>query len=168
MKAKSLIAICSLCVASSATSASSLPLPRPTQQQLEGLKTKVANATVPKNAKLLWQSASGTVAKITLILSCYPEPIDTALLKYVAPGNEHVPGFVFSQGVMDRAAYGGFRFHPKTQCVTVDRIDDVKAEAKNALSYRVVYVSDVSGETFITKYTMAQQPDGAWLYMLKD
>lgn len=158
--------VLSMILASNASSATSSDVQSatPTQAQVESLKHKMANVHASAKALVLWKSASETVLKVTQFLSCYPSfPVSEHLMRYVAPGDEQVAGFIF-QGVMDRGAYGGFRYHPKSQCVSVDRIDSVKAKANNALSYRVIFLSDSSGETYIGRYTIARQPDGVWLY----
>ena len=144
------------------------PVPTPTQAQMDAIDSKIANAPVSGKAASLWKSAGDTIRTVTQALSCYPGPdVPGALLRYVAPGNEQVYSFVFKHGVMDRGYYGRFHYHPKTLCTTVNRVDSVTAKAKNALSYRVVYVSDESGETFTATYTMMRQPDGVWLYTLE-
>ena len=139
----------------------------PDQDQVTTLRSKVENnVMVPKAAKQLWADAAPTIEKITLYLSCIPDftLAGDPLKKYVVPENTTSTWYVFKFGVMDRGAYGGFKYHPKSKCVSVSRVDDIKQVAKNALEYRVTYESDVSGETYIANYAMVRQPDGVWLY----
>lgn len=45
------------------------------------------------------------------------------------------------------------------------RMDNWQMPALDALSFRVVYQSSVSGETYSQGMTFQRQPDGAWMYL---
>jgi hypothetical protein len=54
-------------------------------------------------------------------------------------------------------------YHPKSQCLSVTRLDDWKMHAKNAFSFRAMFVSDASSEGRSITYLMVKQPEGVWL-----
>lgn len=53
--------------------------------------------------------------------------------------------------------------HPKSQCLTVTRADAWAMPALNALSLRVLFASDASGETSERRAILERQPDGLWM-----
>jgi hypothetical protein len=57
----------------------------------------------------------------------------------------------------------GAHYHPKSQCLTVTRLDNWRMLARNAFSFRAVFVSDASSESVQESYEMIKQPDGTWL-----
>jgi hypothetical protein len=57
-----------------------------------------------------------------------------------------------------------FNHHDKSQCVNVQRIKDWKIKAKNAFGFRVLYVSEQSGQNQEFYYSMEKQLDGTWLF----
>lgn len=132
-------------------------MPTPSQAQVEQLAKLVVSPVISADAKPLWDSARDRIGEVLLFESCYPEfGSYKYLAKYAAPGAE--PALAFHSPIF-RMTY-----HPKTECVSVERIDDVKLLAKNAFSFRVVFVSDASGETQTNRHSLVRQPDGAWLF----
>ena len=80
---------------------------------------------------------------------------DRILGKWVAPGER-------PETIINTPIYQ-LQYHDKNSCLSVDRIDNFTEPAKNALSFRVAFVSDSSGESIINNYTLVRQADGAWL-----
>lgn len=132
-------------------------IPKPTEAQMQKLAKLVVNPVVSSEAKPLWDTARDRIAEVLLYESCYPQYGSHSYLgRYVAPGVD--PVFVFNDPIFR------MQYHPKTECVTVDRIDDVKMKAKNAISFRVIFVSDASGETETYTHHLTRQPDDQWLF----
>lgn len=62
------------------------------------------------------------------------------------------------------SAIASTNYHPKTQCLTVQNIGSWEQPTNNSLKFRVVYVSDVSGETITRNVEMIDEyGNGNWL-----
>lgn len=98
------------------------------------------------------QGAAPVINKILAFSACF-KGVDGSqyLRQYLAPGEN------FVQIPADRT-----RYVPTNTCMDVSRVDDWNMPALNALSFRVVYVSRVSGEGVDIFYTFVRQSDGAW------
>ena len=79
-------------------------------------------------------------------------------------------GKITSSNVPGGAAYyNGHNFwrihapehHPKDKCLNVERVDNWSLETKNAFNFRVLFISEESGETVVKKMTMRKE-DGEW------
>ena len=55
------------------------------------------------------------------------------------------------------------RYHPRSACMTILRIDNWSMPANNAVSFRVQFVSDVSNETVPISYLFRANEEGTWL-----
>lgn len=60
-------------------------------------------------------------------------------------------------------AFSHTNYHPKNQCMTVTQIGNFNMLALNALALKVMFVSDVSGESSSKGYVLIKQADGQWL-----
>jgi hypothetical protein len=99
------------------------------------------------------EEAKDNIEKILALSACYP---DWQISRYLAPYS--------MEGRSDHEApMLGMNYHPKSQCLGVVRIDNWKMTAKNAFSFRAVFVSEASAESRSIHYEMVKQPDGAWL-----
>lgn len=103
--------------------------------------------------------ASPTIEKVLAMQACF------------SPSNSYGVYRSNGGGLFDGPATGGvhggdytFTHHDVTRCLNVQRIKDWKASAKNALTFRVVYVSEESGESAEFKYEMQKQLDDVWLF----
>jgi hypothetical protein len=56
------------------------------------------------------------------------------------------------------------RYHDKSTCMSVSRVQGWKAPANNALQFEVVYKADDSGEISKLSHEAVRQPDGVWLF----
>lgn len=62
------------------------------------------------------------------------------------------------------SAIASTSYHPKSQCMTVQNIGAWEQPAKNVFKFKVVYVSDVSGETVTRNIEMIDEyGNGNWL-----
>ncbi|MDM0111612.1 hypothetical protein QTI66_05595 [Variovorax sp. J22R133] len=102
------------------------------------------------------REASSNISKLLRIMSCTPqgEYPQRYLNSMAAPG---------ANVTLYPPPAGTMRYHPKSQCLTVTRLDGWRMQAKNALQFRAVYTSDASGESSNDTYTFIKQPDGFWL-----
>jgi hypothetical protein len=136
-------------------------MPQPTDAQVAQL-VKWANSPAMTNndIKPMWESAKERIGTVVLFASCSPsgDASEKSLARYTVPNSMYVflgaPGFPMNF----------MTYHPKSECLTIDRIDGVNLLARNAFSFRVVYVSDTSGESSIANYKVIRQPDGEWLF----
>ncbi|GFO54497.1 hypothetical protein GMSM_15040 [Geomonas sp. Red276] len=99
------------------------------------------------------EEARPTIEKTLQISACYP---NYDIEKYLQP-------YTSGGGVIIGAPMAAMQYHPKTQCLSVVRLDSWKMLARNAFSFRAVFVSDASGESRSLYYNMIKEPDGAWL-----
>ena len=98
------------------------------------------------------EEARETIEKVMTISACYPGyDINRYLNAYSTGERQHVAPML--------AAH----YHPKSQCLTVTRLDNWRMLARNAFSFRAVFVSDASSESVSENYEMIKQPDGTWL-----
>jgi len=58
----------------------------------------------------------------------------------------------------------GMRYHTKEQCLKVANMGNWSIATSDALAFRTVCASDVSGEFKTYSYQVARQTDGAWLF----
>ena len=132
------------------------PMPQPTAAQQQQLLSLLNHPQTQAQIQTALQQASPAIKKIVQFLACFPGDPGNYLEQFAAPGNTLV-GYPSPLMVM--------KYAPKTMCVNVVRIDDWQMPALNALSFRVVYQSSVSGETDIEHYTLQRQLDGTWLLL---
>lgn len=133
-----------------------LPMPQPTAAQQQQLLSQINHPQTQVQMQTALQQASPIIRKVVQFLECFPGDPGNYLEQYAAPGSS-IGGWPSPLMVMNNA--------PKTMCVNVVRMDDWQMPALNALSFRVVYQSSVSGETDIEHYTFQRQPDGTWLLL---
>jgi hypothetical protein len=113
-----------------------------------------------KNEKLqaVVEQAKGNIAGFLEIESCISRYNGSSLNSFAAPGKKY-PGFNYI-GVMF-----GMKYHSKSSCLTVKKIQGWEMPAKNALSFEVLFVADDSGESAKRWYKLQQQENGDWLFM---
>jgi hypothetical protein len=99
------------------------------------------------------EEAKDNIEKILAISACFPGwQIHRYLAAYSMEGRgDHETPML------------GMNYHPKSQCLGIARIDNWKMSAKNAFSFRAVFVSEASAESRSIHYEMVKQPDGTWL-----
>ncbi|MBN2690784.1 MAG: hypothetical protein JXR43_02850 [Burkholderiaceae bacterium] len=140
-----------------ATTPAGPPMPQPTAVQQQQLLAQINQPQAQAAIQTAVQQAGPTIQKIVQFLACYPG-FDPG--KYL--GEYNAPGGTI-RGLM--GPLPSMRYAPKTMCVNVVRMDNWQMPALNALSFRVVYQSSVSGETYSQGMTFQRQPDGTWMYL---
>jgi len=129
---------------------------QPTPSQTAAIDSQLSGPMGDKNIAEARKEAAANISKLLNIMSCTPPGSypSAYLTPMKAPGSNatlHVPPTAH------------MRYHPKSQCLTVSRLDGWRMQAKNAFQFRAVYSSDASGEGASYGYTFIKQPDGAWL-----
>lgn len=127
----------------------------PTDQQIQHIAAQVTSPTKPPEVASMIEEASKVIGDVILTSSCYANwGIGRYLGRYAAP-NASTQSFL--------APMSSMTYHVRSQCLTVERLDNWHALAKNAFGFRAVYVSGQSGETSQLNYQFVRQPDGIWL-----
>lgn len=130
-------------------------MPQTTDRQVALLMTALQAQGKPLEVVTMADEARKVVGEVLLLSSCYPGyDVGRQLGRYAAPD---------AMAELFLSPMGGLTYHPKAQCLTVQRVDGWQARAKNAFGFRGVYVSEASGESKSLHYEFVKQPDGAWL-----
>lgn len=130
---------------------------RPTDEQVRAAVRKFTTPAADTSLAELINSARSRATEVVTSQSCYRSyDIYKYLGRYVAPKKS--PELVFASPMVN------LTYHDKNACLSVERVDNFKSVAKNAISFRVVFVSDSSGESKNLNYTMIRQADGEWLF----
>lgn len=116
-----------------------------------------------KTAAQAMEDALPVVKKVIAIHQCTIDKQSLRMLNtYGLPGSnfqDYYPqGFYGWNGFVG----GDWRFHEKSICPSVQLIDQWKMQALNALSFRVVYFADDSGESDTFTYRMRKSSIGTW------
>lgn len=131
-------------------------IPKPTSAQSQALQSQRSLGNVDTSIAATRQEAWPTIEKLIGFVACYPQYNAARYLhQYLIP-NAYILEVAVPMNSMN--------YHPKTQCVSIARMDNWSMPARNALAFRTVYVSESSGESQSYNYEMVKQPDGAWLY----
>jgi hypothetical protein len=129
-------------------------LPHPTPAQIEALQNQLTVKNADGLVSSARQEAWPTIQRVIGFVACYPGYDGERYLgQYRAPNNGSIWGVMAS-----------LHYHPKSQCLTVVRLDNWSMPARNALAFRAVYISEASGEGRDRTYELVKQPDGAWLF----
>ena len=118
------------------------------------LNTKTNN----KQRDLAILEAKSTITGFIKTNSCINNYNGSVLNIYAAPGKAY-PNFNYIGAPMQLMKY-----HDKSTCVSVLRIQGWEMPAKNVLRFEVVYVSDSSGESTKGLYEIVKQSSGEWLF----
>lgn len=121
-------------------------------QTKETTSTALNKATPANNVKSLFLDATPTLNKVLPLIACEK---DDQLRAYQ---DESSVGMPYPLSPVRQMQYH------KSGCVNVQRIDSIKKKANNAFSFRVLFVSPQSQETFNGRYTAIKQPNGEWLF----
>ncbi len=128
--------------------------PSMTPQQEAALSNSFVRASDIQVAKAITE-AQPLIIEITKRIACYPKYDGWRILGSYTTPDYSSGGW---QSPMTQVDY-----HPKSQCLSVVRIDGWKMPALNALEYRVAYTSDQSSHSVSRKYRLIKQIDGQWL-----
>jgi len=102
------------------------------------------------------EEARPTIQKVLAIAACYP---NWDIGRYLTAYTTAEKAGPYSQ----TAPMVTMNYHPKSECLTVTRVDNWRMLAKNALMFRALFVSDASSESASVNYEMIKDPDGSWL-----
>ncbi|MDO4250739.1 MAG: hypothetical protein Q4C68_04435 [Moraxella sp.] len=130
----------------------------PTPLQLQNISKLVVNAPngiTDTATKTAVTQAIDPIAQLLLIASCSTEEFNLSLGGIQALNAQ-------SFNLMNIMSY--LQYHPKNQCVSVKNIGNWQMPAKNALTFRVIYHSDISGETATALVSMIYD-NGNWLVL---
>lgn len=131
------------------------PMPVMSGPQRQAMRSQLAVAVSDRGLVLAREEAKGTIEKVLVTSACYTGfDLNQYLQQYLDPQPDMG---LFSPMVR-------MNYHPKSQCLTITRLDGWRMLAKNAFVFRAVYVSEASSETASLHYKMVKQADGAWLF----
>lgn len=141
-----------------ATSNSSVPtnrssMPRMSEAQVNTLHTLLMKQVHDQSIAQARAEANSDIEKILRVSACYSDSNPHTVLRQYS-----LPEKSFFEMPMWRTQY-----HPRSNCLTVTRLDSWKMLARNALTFRAVFVSEESSESTQVVYEMRRQPDGVWL-----
>lgn len=122
------------------------------------LQSSLSQGTQDKNINTAIAEASPTIRGFIETNSCITAYNGSALNRYAAPGKNYTSVNYIG------APIPKMRYHDKTSCVSVLRIQGWKMPAKNALRFEVSYISDSSDEVVKSNHEVVRQPNGEWLF----
>jgi hypothetical protein len=93
------------------------------------------------------------IERILGIAGCSPAPDIT---RYLTPLST-------PDASNQRSPMARMKYHPRSQCLTVVHVDGWRIPADDALSFRAVFLSDLTRESSMMQYEMVKQADGGWL-----
>ena len=127
------------------------------QQQAKIRSALAGKGLKDERAKQNLSEASETISAFLENVGCIPASDGGGLNVFAAPGHRFSPNGFASPMLSTR-------YHDKSACLSVVRIQGVTAPALNALRFEVVYLADDSGESTIKHHELVKQPDGQWLF----
>ena len=136
----------------SGTSSSSSSVYVSSQTQASVAQASARAKAESQAAQRLFNEAKPQIDKVVALIACGAGSKETA--QYTDP--DHSSGM--QTGVMS-----SLRYH-KSGCLDVTRINGIKKQSNNAVSFMVTYTSSQSGESVREKYTAIKQPDNEWLF----
>lgn len=127
-------------------------------EQQEKIKAALSEKTNNEAQDQAIAEASANIFQFLRINSCIKDYKGSLLNAYAAPGKEY-PSHNYIGSPIPLMKY-----HDKSTCATVLRIQGWNMPAKNALQFEVVYISDSSGESTKGNYELIKQSSGQWLF----
>jgi len=122
------------------------------------LQSTLNQKTQDKNIDTAISEASPVISEFIGMNSCITNYNGSMLNRYAAPGKRYASNNYIG------APAPQMRYHNKTSCASVLRIQDWKMPARNALRFEVSYISDTSGEVIKGNHEVVKQPSGEWLF----
>ncbi|MEO4049441.1 hypothetical protein AAFN46_20470 [Pseudomonas sp. CAU 1711] len=126
-----------------------------TQDQEFKIKSNLAVKTDDNSINQAIAEASSVIESFAKAESCINNHLDSSLELYTAPGGKMNTSY---------APMMPMRYHDKTKCVSVAKIQGWFMPARNALQFEIVYVSENSGEVQKRGHEVVKQPNGEWLF----
>lgn len=125
--------------------------------QEQELKIK-ANLNIKTNDNAINQAiaeSSSVIESFAKAESCINNHLDSSLELYTAPGGRMNTSY---------APMMSMKYHDRSKCVTVAKLQGWFMPARNALQFEIVYVSEMSGEVKKRGHEVVKQPNGEWLF----
>lgn len=122
------------------------------------LQSILNQKTQDKNINIAVSEASTVISEFIGMNSCITGYNGSMLNRYAAPGK------LYPSNNYIGAPVPQMRYHDKSSCASVLRIQDWKMPARNALRFEVSYISDTSGEVIKDNNEVVKQPSGEWLF----
>lgn len=125
--------------------------------QEQELKIK-ANLSIKTNDNAINQAiaeSSSVIESFAKAESCINNHRDSSLELYTAPGGRMNTSY---------APMMSMKYHDRSKCVTVAKLQGWSMPARNALQFEIVYVSEISGEVKKRGHEVVKQPNGEWLF----
>lgn len=122
--------------------------------------TTEARIEVPNDPKVsqAFDQALPRIKKVIGIHKCINHPDGMLQLN-----SEAVPGVNMASNNAFPNNRFAVKYHDRSKCFSVRAIDRVSMPANNALTFRVVYFADDSGETLSYAFLFKKMDNGAWL-----
>lgn len=131
----------------------------PTDTQLQRIATLLMQPTNNANLDSVIVQAKNNISQILLLGGC-------ATTFNFGAGAVQSPQ-AYSHAIT--SAIASTNYHPKSQCMTVQNLGSWEQPARNSLRFKVVYASDVSGETVTRTVEMLDEyGNGNWLVKKHD
>nr|WP_273264915.1 hypothetical protein [Pseudomonas sp.] len=126
-----------------------------TQEQELKIKSSLATRTNDNAINQAIAEASPVIENFAKAESCINNHLDSSLEMYTAPGGKMNTSY---------APMMPMRYHDRSKCVSVAKIQGWFMPAKNALQFEIVYISEISGEVQKRGHEVVKQTNGEWLF----
>jgi hypothetical protein len=113
------------------------------------------------NTKQAFEAALPNIKKILSIHACIKVADGLLQLNFYALSGVNFSNSPWREGLFPNNE-NAMKYHDRNKCLSVKQIDTLVMPALNALSFRVIYFADDSGETINFKYLMLRSDDGSW------
>jgi hypothetical protein len=122
------------------------------------LQSILTQKTQDKNINIAISEASPVISEFISMNACITGYNGSMLNRYAASGK------LYASNNYIGAPVPKMRYHDKSSCASVLRIQDWKMPARNALRFEVSYISDTSGEVIKGNHEVVKQSSGEWLF----
>jgi len=133
-------------------------MPQPTAAQQQQIISAINQPQSNQKIQQAISEAEPVIQKFIQFLACYSTDHNPSryLIQYSAPNAS------FSSLV---TPFSGMQYAPRNMCLDVVRMDNWNMPALNALEFRTIFQSSVSGESSSRTFTFQKQPNGEWLFL---
>lgn len=130
-----------------------------TPAQVQGYRQEVTKGASGDKIKKMVAEAAPAIAEYIEKMACNIDSEgNSAMNVYGVPGID----LGSLMGAIRPARF--LKYHDKSQCMSVKRVQGWAAPANNALQFEVIYIADDSGEASTGRHEAIRQPDGVWLF----
>ena len=118
----------------------------------QSITSALNEAPLDKNTKSLFNEAKPTLNNVLRLISCEEDD------KLRAYQDESSVGMAYPTSPVRQMS------QHKSGCVHVQKVDSIKKKSENSFSFRTIFISPQSKQTFTGRYTAVKQPDNTWLF----